>query len=70
MLPRLAPFERQVQQDAFLLACELVKRYTEAGDSAAWIGRLPYPQKRALQAVERRSLDQALVLSRLWRLMI
>ena len=70
MLPRLAPFERQVQQDAFLLACELVKRYTEAGDSTAWNGRLPYPQKRALQAVERRSLDQALVLSRLWRLMI
>lgn len=70
MLPRLAPFDRRVKEDAFLLSCGLVERYVQAKDFINWEKYLSYPQKRALEVVERRNLDQALILSRLWRLMV
>ncbi len=70
MLPRLGPFERQVKKDAFLLSCELTERYRQSKDFPLWKKQLPYPQKRALLAVERQNLDRALVLGKLWRLMV
>lgn len=70
MLPRLAPFDARVQQDAFLLSCRLLDRYRTAADYPRWKKQLPFPQRAALRAVENRNFAEAVALGKSWRLMV